>query len=381
MYKLSEQQIEFILRDIRHRGVQSESLQQSLLDHVICIIEQRLEENGNFEEFYLNTIHSFHASQLYEVERETKLILTYKNLHLMKKIMIISGILSAIVLLVGIHHKFMQYPQAGVFLSTGILIASLIFMPLLFILKIGNERDRIGKLIIASISVSGILLSLSVTLKFMHLPYSNQILFISTLVLAFIFLPLFGNREFRKPESRTNAISITVLILFFHCLLVSVLVTPGVYYPNKDLYTQDYIRNEKILNRELRFFDQKNVSGSQSSSFAVKQLMKSCEDLKGLIRQQVSRNAILDEKPSAEEILVEDLPTYFSQKIMNNFKNLKEQIKEYNASLPDPTKRFPTETSFLDTPYHNARASLILNEIVQLQMFVLQNERELVATK
>jgi hypothetical protein len=373
MYKLSEQQIDFILKDISHRGVQSESLQQSLLDHVICIIEEDLEENGNFEEFYLNTIHSFHASQLYEIEKETKLILTYKNLNIMKQTMTISGIFSAIAILVGIHFKFMQYPSAGIFLSTGILIGSLVFMPLLFILKIGNEKDRVGKLIIASASVAGILLSLSVIFKLLDLPYSNNILFISTLIMAFVFLPLFGNREFRKQESRPSALSFTVLILFFYSLLISVISTPGTYYPNKTLYTNDYVRNEKILSREINFFDKKNINGSQPSSLAAKHLMKSCENLKGLIRQQVNGNA--------EEILAEDLPIYFSQEIIENFKAMKEQVKDYNASLIDPNKRFPSEASFLDTDYHNARATLILNEIVQVQMFVLQNERELVAIK
>jgi hypothetical protein len=380
MYKLSEQQIDFILKDIRSRGVKSESLQQSLLDHIICIIEKDLEENGNFEKFYLNTIDKFHAAQLHEIERETKLILTYKNLPLMKKTMIISGILSAIALIFGIHHKFMQYPQADIFLSTGILSGSLIFMPLFFILKIGNEKDRIGKLIIASAIVSGLLLSLSALFKLLHLPYSNQILFVSTLIMAFVFLPLFGNREFRKPESRTNALSITVLIIFFYSLLISVHATPGVYYPNKKLYTQDYIRNEKILSRELHFFAKKNANSSQPFSTTVQNLMKSCEDLKNLIRSQVSKYAIVDEN-EPKEMLVEDLPIHFSPIILNNFKNLKERVKEYNASLSDPDQRFPEKASFLDTDYYKARVSLVLNEIVQVQMFVLQNERELVAMK
>lgn len=372
MYKVSEDQIEFILRDIRYRGVQSEPLQESLLDHVICIIEQDLEENGDFEEFYLKTIHSFHAAQLHEIERETKLILTYKNLHLMKKTMIISGILSAIVLIFGIHHKFMQCPQADSLLTVGVLSGSLVFMPLFFILKIGNEKDTIGKIIIVSAIVSGLLLSLAAVFKLMHLPYSNQILFVSTLIMAFVFLPLFGNREFRKPESRMNALSITVLTIFFFSLLISVHATPGVYYPNKQLYISDYIRNEKMLNRELAFFDQKK------SSVTVQNLMKSCDELKGLIRNQVSKNAIVDEN-APKEILVEDLYIYFSPAILNNFKVVKERVKEYNASLADPNKRFPEEASFLDTDYYKARTSLVLNEIVQVQMFVLQNERELIA--
>ena len=44
MYCLSEKQIDFILNDIRARGVEMESLQLNLHDHICCIIEQNLEE-------------------------------------------------------------------------------------------------------------------------------------------------------------------------------------------------------------------------------------------------------------------------------------------------------------------------------------------------
>jgi len=52
MYRISDQQIDYILNDIGARGVEMESLQQNLLDHVCCIIENNLEENGDFESFY-----------------------------------------------------------------------------------------------------------------------------------------------------------------------------------------------------------------------------------------------------------------------------------------------------------------------------------------
>ena len=44
MYYLSDQQIEYILNDIRRNGVEMEDLQLNLLDHICCIIEQNLEE-------------------------------------------------------------------------------------------------------------------------------------------------------------------------------------------------------------------------------------------------------------------------------------------------------------------------------------------------
>ena len=68
MYCISEQQLDFIRNDIRLRGIEMVSLQQDLLDHVCCIIEQNLEEDGNFESFYLTCIEQFYSQQLIEIE-------------------------------------------------------------------------------------------------------------------------------------------------------------------------------------------------------------------------------------------------------------------------------------------------------------------------
>src|ERR1700755_3378054 len=96
MYHLSDQQIDHILSDISARGVEMESLQQNLLDHVCCIIEQNLEENGDFESFYQKTIKTFYKDALWEIEEETISLLIFKNYYTMKKIMINCGIFSAI---------------------------------------------------------------------------------------------------------------------------------------------------------------------------------------------------------------------------------------------------------------------------------------------
>ena len=79
MYCLSDKQIEYILNDIRRNGVEMEDLQLNLLDHICCIIEQNLEENGDFENFYSATLKTFYKKELREIEEETKTLLTFKN--------------------------------------------------------------------------------------------------------------------------------------------------------------------------------------------------------------------------------------------------------------------------------------------------------------
>jgi hypothetical protein len=43
MYCINDKQIDYILSDIRARGVEMEDLQYNLLDHICCLISQILQ--------------------------------------------------------------------------------------------------------------------------------------------------------------------------------------------------------------------------------------------------------------------------------------------------------------------------------------------------
>ena len=79
MYCLSDQQIDFILADIRSHGITAESLQNELLDHVCILIEQNLEADGDFRQYYSSIIKSFYRQDLREIEEETHFLLSYRR--------------------------------------------------------------------------------------------------------------------------------------------------------------------------------------------------------------------------------------------------------------------------------------------------------------
>jgi len=79
MYCLCDEQIDFILNDLREHGIHTESLQMNLLDHICILIEQGLEEGGDFREFYTATIPSFYKQELRELEEETHFLLRSKG--------------------------------------------------------------------------------------------------------------------------------------------------------------------------------------------------------------------------------------------------------------------------------------------------------------
>ncbi|HEY4290200.1 MAG TPA: hypothetical protein VGN00_24030 [Puia sp.] len=76
MYSISDQQIDFILHDLAANGIETESLQQDLLDHICTIIERNLEVGGDFDGFYAATVKTFYKKELREIEEETSFLLT-----------------------------------------------------------------------------------------------------------------------------------------------------------------------------------------------------------------------------------------------------------------------------------------------------------------
>src|SRR5271170_6321710 len=153
MYTITDQNINFILKDLSKRGIVTESLRLNLLDHICILIEQNLEENGDFEKFYAFTIMSFYKKELYELEKETIHYSLYQNNIIMKKAMIISGACSAAGFIGGSLSKIMLFRFTDFLLFLGFISFVLLFLPLVFIVllkEIKSKKDLI-------ISGSGIL--------------------------------------------------------------------------------------------------------------------------------------------------------------------------------------------------------------------------------
>ena len=79
MYRISDEQLDFILHDLSTRGIETESLRYDLLDHVCVIIEQELGEGEDFEACYTSAITTFYKQELREIEEETRWLLTCRH--------------------------------------------------------------------------------------------------------------------------------------------------------------------------------------------------------------------------------------------------------------------------------------------------------------
>lgn len=213
MYLLTEEQVDYILHDIQARGIGDESLQQDLLDHVCCIIEQELEEYGDFGTCYHSVIRKFYRKNLKEIEEEKTLLLTFQNYYAMKKMMLYSGAFTVGALLLGSLFKIAHWPGANVLLVCGIACVSLVFLPLLAVVKSSELKKSSGKWALVTGILTGSGYFVSMLFLLMHWPGARIIWFSTLLFAFFVFVPVFFFNGMRKEETRTNTLVFTVVLL------------------------------------------------------------------------------------------------------------------------------------------------------------------------
>jgi hypothetical protein len=282
MYRLSEQQIDFILDDIRARGVEMESLQHDLLDHICCIIEARLEENGDFGRFYENVITTFYKKELREIEEETIYLLENKNYYAMKKVMIISGVASSLLLTAGIILKFLHMPGAAVGIVVGITLFSLLFLPLMFALRLKEKKQSRDKLLLGFGSLVAIMMSMGVMFKIMHWPYANMLGMLSVAILILIYLPVNLVTGIRNPDTKVNTIVSSILLVAGCGLLMSLVRSPQGSREYYIAITQDYLRNESICRHEQQL--------TPVTSAGAREIIGLCEQLSEYILEMETGN-------------------------------------------------------------------------------------------
>ncbi len=381
MYRISDQQIDYIISDIGARGVEMESLQQNLVDHVCCIIENNLEENGDFESFYQTTIQTFYKDELWEIEEETLQLLTHKNYYTMKKIMIYSGTLSVAGFIVGSIFKIMHWPGASAILLLSMVNISLIFLPLLFILKTREVNTMKDKLMVAIGTIFGILFSLSSLFKIFHWPGANLMWLIALGILMFLFIPIYFFSGIRNPETKINTIITSIILIAAVGMLftlTSLRSSSQVYFGN----TYNYLQGEELITRMQLI---KNDTATQNPEIInlSKEIIENCKKIKEkIIIDGTGLKSIPDDFEKKDIILQESVPGkefHPGESGMELIQKLKKQINSYNT-LVNKNNQLPIDNSIEKMENMNSIQLSnynLLNSLTEIQLFILQNEKGL----
>src|ERR1700739_4967750 len=79
MYPITDQHIDFVLRDLDASGIKTPDLQLNLLDHICILAERNLREGDDFYAYYRSVIPSFYREELAEIEAEKTLLLRHRR--------------------------------------------------------------------------------------------------------------------------------------------------------------------------------------------------------------------------------------------------------------------------------------------------------------
>lgn len=392
MYQLKDTQIDFILNDIRARGVEMEGLQDNLLDHVCCIIEQNLEENGDFESFYQKTIKQFYKDALWEIEEETLLLLTFKNYYTMKKIMIWSGTFSVFTLIFGIWFKFMHWPGAGMLISSGLLSGSLIFLPLLFTLKAKEKQKTKDKFVMGVAAIGVILVSLSFLFKVMHWPYSVEMVYVSAILMLFIFLPIYFLSGIKNEDTKLNTITTSMLVVMVYGLLFMLVRAPFAQFHAGLANSQELGVYSEILLNERRLTSTSEEGISTKILELNHDIQKECIEFSNYIRFNTTHIdtgvflSKLTDTHAQDQLL--NRPFMTDEFLQEKLQFLNTLVEAYNLEIAKlgskQLSRIRIIATFLDTRVQGIYQLTNLNvihQLTQIQMLILQNTRTMIALK
>lgn len=374
MYRLTDEQVEYILNDIRRNGVELEDLQLNLLDHICCILEQELGENDDFEHFYRQTIQRFYRKELKEIEAETINLLTFKNYYGMKRSLIISGTFSAFAFVAGSFFKIMHWPGAAVLLVSGMVIFSMVFLPLVFLLKTKEAGSGRQKLMMALTTIVGMLYVLSAMFLVQHWPGARIMWFSTLLLSAFVLLPLFFFNGIRKPETKLNTIVTTVILL--GVLGVQFTLTAIRPSPHTEAKVFTYLQSEQLLAQMQ--YGSHNTTGS-----AAQEIHALCARMKRLILDDMGVQKLSAEiDPGAIRETGPERSVFAYGEGQQLLAQLKTRVQQYN--LQHASRSVPVANTILDDAFarQNFCSNLFaLNNLTQLQLFVASAEQQFVTTK
>ncbi|MFT5819877.1 MAG: hypothetical protein ACI8ZM_001102 [Crocinitomix sp.] len=250
MYKISENEVDFILDDITKRGIVTEDVRDNIVDHVCCIIENELKIGEDFFKFYGNTIARFFRKELREIEDETRDLLTFKYYYAMKRTLKITGLLSAALIVFGGLFKLQHWPGAGVLLVLGLILFSLVFVPLNIILKYQDDKEKKNRIIMIIGFLTTIIGTLGVLFKVMHWPMADILFYGSFITFFVIFIPIYFFTKFKNPDTKFNAIIHTTFMIA-GCGMLLMLFSMGASQNIHDsVVSMDDFQHQNAINLE-----------------------------------------------------------------------------------------------------------------------------------
>jgi hypothetical protein len=140
MYELDQTEIRKIEHRVSQAEVENTSLSTDLVDHICCMIEERVELGMNLDRAENEVFKEMGEVQLKAIDIETKFLT--QNKYIMKKRTKIIGIVAIVLTVTGFTMKMLHLPGAGVTWGVGILTLAFGFFLFSLIERFSYEKSN-----------------------------------------------------------------------------------------------------------------------------------------------------------------------------------------------------------------------------------------------
>lgn len=197
---LTDEQVEYIERQIAASRIHSAALREDLLDHFCCLVELHMGKGDAFDAAYEKAFRQTTPNGFDEIQRETVFLLNYNKIMFMKKFTYVSGFIFTLTTAFGFLFHMLHWPGAYNLWLTGIFGCTFVFVPLLVINHFKSHLHMIlserMKWVLGL--VSALLFGIGGIFKMLHLAGANVLVLSSFVVFGFGFLPFLFFRMYKK---------------------------------------------------------------------------------------------------------------------------------------------------------------------------------------
>ncbi len=191
MVQLSDKQVDNILQRIVADGVTNRDLQNGLLDHYCCFIEEEMNIGSTFDVAYIAAFNAITPNGIHEIQEELFFLLTFKTQTNMKRIIYGSGFLAAFLISTGLMFKTVHWPFGNEILFGGFCALIITSVSLsVNAVKYMKNHSAAYNIRTASGFISAFLISAGSLFKMLYYPGANLQIITGMTILSFVFIPL-----------------------------------------------------------------------------------------------------------------------------------------------------------------------------------------------
>lgn len=247
-----EDQLHRIRNDLAAKGLTYESLQDDILDHLCCMIEEKLEAGEDFDASYGEIMSDIEDNTFSNLQHQTILLMDHK-FQRMKRTTYLLGLLGSLLTIVGALFKIMHWPGASIIMVLGFMTVVLGFLPLYFILSYREQTEKPNVIFPIVGYLSLLIVFTGAVFKIMHWPGAGMLLRASVIFLLVGFLPLYIVQIFKRSvKTKINPAYIIMLLVGFSIVLI--LAKVNISKNSIDRYTEiavDYRASTGVIDNAL----------------------------------------------------------------------------------------------------------------------------------